>query len=488
MTHIANLIFNTPLMVEPGKLAVFLNAAGNRILPANFDFDVLGKQEEWMRQSREERNKSIDSYVATNAITEITSDGNKILNVDGARIYELNIFGSLTQRASMFDSGGMNYDKIRSQFYAAMDDSEVDAVMLQVDSPGGSVAGNFDLADDIYNARDVKPIWAVSNEAAYSAAYSLASSAEALFATRTAGLGSIGVIAIHVDQSKFNEKVGIEVTPIFAGAYKNDLSPHAPLSDEAYQRLQSEVNDIYSIFVNTVARNRNISSKIVQDTEAATFMGADAVSVGLADDITTYAQAVEGLAATILNKGVNTMGLFSKKKVEAEAKLTATEALATLDESYETSELEAALAEVGYIPAAGMVSADEAHAALTASVESEREKMQREHASELVEIEKKAEFKTRAAIVEILELCQVAGVGVDVARQIVKDGMSPSAAKTMLQEMNARIAEVETVNAVIDAGPGSKNPLLEDARKRATASDNKTETNPLLADARSRLN
>ena len=142
-----------------------------------------------------------------------------------------------------------------------MADEDVSQIILNIDSPGGEVAGAFDLADLIYQARGTKPILAIANESALSAAYLIASAADKVYLTRTASVGSVGVMALHVDQSKAEEKIGLKYTAIYAGARKNDFSPHCPLSDEAFAAATEKVNATYDLFVKTVARNRGISRR-----------------------------------------------------------------------------------------------------------------------------------------------------------------------------------------------------------------------------------
>ncbi|KAK2577761.1 hypothetical protein KPH14_000693 [Odynerus spinipes] len=124
------------------------------------------------------------------------------------------IHGILTKKSEAFDNvlGMTSYEKIREEIEEALIDEEVETIILDIDSPGGEVNGLFDLADFIYEARksEKKKIVAIANDDAYSAAYAIASSAEKVFVSRTSGVGSIGVIASHVDQSGFDEKQGHE--------------------------------------------------------------------------------------------------------------------------------------------------------------------------------------------------------------------------------------------------------------------------------------
>jgi signal peptide peptidase SppA len=200
------------------------------------------------------------------------------------------IHGILTKNPGAFDDflGMTSYEKIREGIEKALMDEKVETILLDIDSPGGEVNGLFDLADFIYNARAQKKIIAIANDDAYSAAYAIASSAEKVFITRTSGIGSIGVIASHIDQSGFDEKQGIKYTTIFAGSRKNDLNPHEPITSESLESLQEEVNRLYGMFVKLIARNRNLSTLAVKSTEAGLYFGQNAIEIGLADGITTF--------------------------------------------------------------------------------------------------------------------------------------------------------------------------------------------------------
>jgi signal peptide peptidase SppA len=200
------------------------------------------------------------------------------------------IHGLLTKSASFFSLflEMASYEDIGDAIGVALDDSDVNSILLDIDSPGGEVSGLFDLVDFIYASRNEKPIYAIDNDHAFSAAYAIASAASKIFVNRTSGVGSIGVIASHVDVSEMDKKAGIKYTTIFAGDRKNDLSPHEPLSDDATADLQKEVDRLYGMFVATVARNRGISEASVRSTEAGLFYGNDAVAIGLADGIANY--------------------------------------------------------------------------------------------------------------------------------------------------------------------------------------------------------
>lgn len=218
-----------------------------------------------------------------------------------SHVAAIKIHGPLSKHSSLFDQlfGMTSYDVIKKQLDQALADDKIAGILLDIDSPGGEVSGNFDLADSIYAARNKKPIWAVANEHAYSAAYAIASSAEKVFLSRTGGVGSVGVIANHIDQSGFDEKLGIKITTIFAGNHKNDFSPHEPLSSDARDLLQKEIDRLYEMFVGLVSRNRMLTEKQVRNTEAGLFYADEAVRIGFADAVASVPEVIEQMKTTI---------------------------------------------------------------------------------------------------------------------------------------------------------------------------------------------
>ncbi|MBF0589924.1 MAG: S49 family peptidase, partial [Magnetococcales bacterium] len=210
------------------------------------------------------------------------------------------IHGTLVKRAGAIEaaSGLISYAAIEERILDAATDPQVKAILLDIDSPGGEVGGVFDLAAMIREAGEGKPIWALADDA-FSAAYLLASAASHIITSQTAGVGSIGVIAVHVDESSRNAKEGRQYTTVFAGARKNDFSRHEPLSDEARSSLQKEVSRLYGMFAQDVAENRRMEESAVRATEAGLFFGQDAVAAGLADQVGTIRHALEGLTRLI---------------------------------------------------------------------------------------------------------------------------------------------------------------------------------------------
>jgi len=270
LPHLASRLYGAPLLIARTKLDTILAVLGSRIgLPA---MEV-----------------ALPPVPARSPAPEIPG------------IAAIAIHGTLVRRTLGLEaqSGLTSYQSVAAQLDAALADPGVRAILLDVDSPGGETGGVFDLADRIRAAAGVKPVWAVASDMAFSAAYALASAANRVFVTRTSGVGSIGVIALHADQSGKDAQEGVRYTTVFAGARKNDLNPHAPLTDEALATLQAEVDRVYALFVATVAQHRGLTPEQVRATEAGLFFGRDAITAGLADALGTREDALNQLTQTL---------------------------------------------------------------------------------------------------------------------------------------------------------------------------------------------
>jgi ClpP class serine protease len=180
-----------------------------------------------------------------------------------------------------------------------MTDPMVRGIILDMDSPGGEVGGLFDLVDRIGALRLAtgKPLWAAANECALSAAYAIASTADRIYVTRTGEVGSIGVVAAHVDESSADAKAGLAWSFIFAGDRKIDGNSHGPLSERARADVQVDVDRLYTEFCALVAANRGLAPEAVRATEAAIYRGDLAIKAGLADRLGTLDMALADMAA-----------------------------------------------------------------------------------------------------------------------------------------------------------------------------------------------
>lgn len=212
------------------------------------------------------------------------------------------IRGVISNRSGLMSqiSGGTSIERLRSSFRSALTDPGVKAILFDVDSPGGSVDGVPEMADEIYQSRGKKKIAAIANGMAASAAYWLASAAEDFSVTPSGQVGSIGVFASHEDVSKMYEQAGIKVSLISAGKYKTEGNDYEPLSDEARAELQRKVDAFYGMFVKAVARGRGTSQKAVTEGfgEGRMVLAADAVKEGMADRAATMDEALSRLGAS----------------------------------------------------------------------------------------------------------------------------------------------------------------------------------------------
>nr|WP_315400116.1 S49 family peptidase [uncultured Duganella sp.] len=266
---LAQRLFNTPLAILPGKAEVIMAALSERLGISHV--------------ARVGPSMMEDDDVVYSSRGSNPRGGYDV--VGGVAIIQ--VCGTLVQKLGTLRpySGMTGYDGIRQNFLQALIDPDVKAIMLDIDSPGGEVSGCFDLVDTIYKSRGTKPIWSVLNESAYSAGYAIASAADRICVPRTGGVGSIGVIWMHMDWSKALTDAGFKVTFITFGESKADGHPEVPLSGEALERFQNDINTMGELFVSTAARNRNISAKVIRDTQARTYMGTAGVSIGLADEV-----------------------------------------------------------------------------------------------------------------------------------------------------------------------------------------------------------
>ncbi len=275
LPHLATRIFDTPLLIAPQKFEVILAVLAPRLGLAAPETPVAA------RGSDRPASKPY----------EVTPDGIAVIPIEGTLVHKAYGLDAL--------SGLRSYTDLEEEIEDAASDPAIKGIVLDVDSPGGEVAGVFDLADTIYAARQIKPIFAVANNDAFSAAYLLGSAAERMYVSRTSGIGSIGVIVSHLDVSRADEKVGFKYTLVHAGARKADFNPHTPLSEEARAVLEAEVERTYKLLVAAVARNRRVAEEKVRGTEAGLFFGEDAVQAGLADRMGTRQDVLNALRQRI---------------------------------------------------------------------------------------------------------------------------------------------------------------------------------------------
>lgn len=357
----------------------------------------------------------------------------------------IQVYGPLSQKVDFWAwlFGGTSYETIRNLYHAALQDSQVDSILFDINSPGGAVAGVFDLVDEIYENRGKKRTIAFVNEMAYSAAYAIASAADEIYIPRTGGVGSIGVISMHADQSQYNQNLGVKYTSIFSGEKKNDYSPHNPLSARAFKEAKSEINEIFGLFTETVARNRGINVKEVKAMEAGTYQGKNAITVGLADAVMSYKQ--------IFSQGGTTMTLM--------------EQITNAFKDAKPEEIEKKMVSFGYVLKEGTAIKKEIGAKLA-----DQAKINSAETAKAVE-KAKTEGVAEAirGAVSILELCAVAG-NEKLGLKLISDGATEDEARKQLIEAKSGETEAEKQQIISTVNPlntGETNPLLADAKQRA---------------------
>jgi signal peptide peptidase SppA len=276
LVHLASRLYGTPLLIARAKLDTLLAVLGPRIGLAHTDL-------------------ALPAITPTSQAPPPSLPGIAIIP----------IHGTLVRRALGLDaaSGLTSYARIAADLDAALAAPEVTGILLDIDSPGGEAGGVFELAERIRAASATKPIWAHAGDSAFSAGYAIACAAQRVSLAQTGGVGSIGVIALHIDQSVRNAQNGLSVTALYAGAHKNDATPHAPLTPQANDALQSEIDRLYALFVDHVAQMRGLDVATVRATEAALFFGEDAVTAGLADGIASFDATLADFATALRGRG-----------------------------------------------------------------------------------------------------------------------------------------------------------------------------------------
>lgn len=283
LMRIAERALNRPLLLHPQKALVIAEVLAGRI-----GIDAASLQPEASRFEGDATERDAMGR-PMRALPYRVSEGVAIVST----------VGSLVNRGAWIgaSSGLVSYEGIKFQLQQAAADPKVNAILLDMESPGGEAVGAFEVAATVRAIAAEKPVVAVVNGMAASAAYAIASGATRIVSTETGVSGSIGVVLLHADYSKRLENQGIKTTLIFAGAHKVDANPYEALSEEVRADLQAEVDSFYAKFIETVAagRGRRLSAKAARATEARTFIGLEAVNAGLADELGTFESALAAL-------------------------------------------------------------------------------------------------------------------------------------------------------------------------------------------------
>lgn len=265
LLHLADRILDTPLAIDEGKLSTILDVLGPRLEVSAETLDQL------------------EAAGATPVAASPASVGRKRAPsaTDGG-VATIDVIGTLVHRHHWVNalSGLTSYEQLSGELAAAVADPAVETILLRFDSPGGEVSGLFDMADAIFEARSSKRVVAVAEDMAASAAYVLASAAGEFYATEGGIVGSIGIVVAMRDATNPGSP---RVTHFHAGAKK--MYPGRALDLEGMKQIQGRVDGLYDVMTAKVATYRGISQQEVKDTEAATFLSAEALKLKLIDGV-----------------------------------------------------------------------------------------------------------------------------------------------------------------------------------------------------------
>jgi len=296
--RLAGHVFNVPLMVHEGKLQIILGVLGPRM-----GFSLPEMQAETAPQET----------VPGQPSTPDDADPDDKIEV-------INVTGTSVNRIAMEPLSEMNsYERLKGRLARADADAKVRGKLLRLESYGGECAGLWDALDAIRASKEKKPIWASVDDNAFSAAYAMASQTNRIYVTRTAGVGSVGVIAVHFDFSEWAKNEGVKPTVVYVGSHKADFSPWQALPEEARTWLKASCQREYERFVQYVAEGRGLSAEKVRNTEAAIYEGQDGIDVGFADRLGTFDQALEEFKAELRGSAGSSGGSAARSNGRAAA-------------------------------------------------------------------------------------------------------------------------------------------------------------------------
>lgn len=290
--RIAGRLYNAPLMLRPDKAETLHLALGERlgiIKPDVIDSSTLAaaqlrqKASDWMDD--EPVGPARRQYTVQQRVARVPIDGTLVHKLGGVSPW----------------CGMIGYDCLEKVIADALANDEVGALLLDIDSPGGEVAGCFDFARKLRGMTvaggGMKPIVAFANEMACSGAYAIACACDAVMTTETGIVGSIGVWTMQVDMTKGLSKNGIEVTMIRAGDRKARGGPYEVPDDATFAKLQRWVDDTWQIFAEHVAECRGESAEDILALEGDWFTGPEALEMNLVDVVDSPDAIFEAVAA-----------------------------------------------------------------------------------------------------------------------------------------------------------------------------------------------
>jgi signal peptide peptidase SppA len=302
LPHIAERVFNAPLLIDAGKAVAIISGLGGRLVDGELIIDgppavnhvafANGRPSEQMGRLGDRLGSRLESAGLGDRILQMVGPV-AVIPIEGTLVHKGGYIGA--------SSGETSYEGIQTQVARARRDDRVRAVVFEVDSFGGEAAGAFDTADMIAELSAEKPTIAILTDFALSGGYLLAAAARQIIIPETGAAGSIGVVSMHVDMSRAVENAGMRVSVIASGKHKADGSPFTPLGDDVRGAIQARNDASRDLFASAVARyrGRRLSKSAALATEADVFRGEDAVDAGLADGVLRPSVAFEQFVARV---------------------------------------------------------------------------------------------------------------------------------------------------------------------------------------------
>lgn len=291
--HIASRVLNTPLLLEPGYARVFFSALAGRLNISELQ-DVEGQVSTGQKlrmnaESFEPARERVRPFEVVN--------GAAIIPVSGSLVHK---YGYLKPY-----SGMTGYDGIVARVTEALGDPDVSGILLDLDTPGGEVAGCFDAVARLRQLADQadKPLWSLCYDMACSGGMALASAGSRRLITQTGINGSVGVVMAHASYEDFLKQEGIKVTLIHSGAHKVEGNPYEDLPDDVLATFQASTDALRLQFATIVAQNLGLSVEQVLATEAACLRGEEAIEIGFADQLVNGHEAVAEFTEYLSGQG-----------------------------------------------------------------------------------------------------------------------------------------------------------------------------------------
>jgi signal peptide peptidase SppA len=283
-------LLNSPWMIDQGSLTEITREYVNHMQGEKVDFKAF----------MSERDKERPPYQVQGSTAIIPLKG---IMTPGVSFFSFFFNGASTKN-------------VQKNIQAALDNGEIDKIIIDVNSGGGSVEGAFELADFIAEAATQKEVIAFSDGTIASAAYLAVSGVSKIFITgKSNQIGSIGVISRVVEYSKMDEMAGLNVEEFVTGKFKNTGSSDKPITDDDREEIQSRVNAVYAPMVADIAKRRGLEPEKIVEMQARVFIGAEAIDNGLVDGVATIDELINNLSG--VTETFNQKAIMDKAELKA---------------------------------------------------------------------------------------------------------------------------------------------------------------------------